>query len=831
MRKSRLAGPGFLGVMAMVLAAGAFAEPLNLFAAQSYMLFAQAKNNYIRGQVTNSITGNPVEGVDITLSAEIGKQIDFTATDANGNYEFDNIQIVDQLYMISFAKREYIPDTLRNIGVPSSTADKVLEPVGVTIPRNVIAYSGPKSIYVEWDANPEYNLQGYYVWRTMTDAVGAPLGDAEKITDLLPASTQPEYTDTAVGVNQFYKYEIQALSAADRESGLSSPSNIVRAQFLQVFFPDVSVQNNVAGLYLWDLTPSDLVDNRLVRLPLSTECAYQVDAAGMDIVAELPNNLIQADQKADVQVLPTGITEGMLFSYNILNVTPEKAELRISSAAAESRSLYGTGVLFDVYAQIRTESGCGDLALVEDQPGFREGVRLYDITPAPIDLELHNGTLCVDTDPCVHGDVNEDRQITADDAQWVTDIKVGEKDPDQLGLLCFPWSSDINQDQRVDSADASMILQWIKNGSLNPPPAAGKSVEERKAAAYAAWDEKDAAPTVTIGQVSGNPGQTVQVPVTITTATDLPLAGFSLLVAYPAGTDGLVYQNCVLGDELEGQFSLSVNNSIENNWYGAVQIAASNDTELASKGTVTLVTLTFKIANNAPAGVFPVRIMSFESNDPYGFTPRHDAPGQAEILQAQPQQDYTLTVAVQGPGTTDPAAGPHSYLEGSVVTLTAYPNDNAIFVRWEGPVADTANTLTTVTLTDNITVTAVFEQQVILTIQTSGQGTTAPAAGAFVHSPGDVVQLTATPAEGWEFEHWEGAVADTASPATTVTVNADMTVTAVFVQNDEKENQFLWCAPGSGNNQGGKAGDLLFMVLTAVALVSAPNLRRRAENR
>ncbi len=46
------------------------------------------------------------------------------------------------------------------------------------------------------------------------------------------------------------------------------------------------------------------------------------------------------------------------------------------------------------------------------------------------------------------------------------------------------------------------------------------------------------------------------------------------------------------------------------------------------------------------------------------------------------QVNYTLTMAVNGNGTTDPSVGPHSYPSGTNVTLTAYPAAGWGFVRW-----------------------------------------------------------------------------------------------------------------------------------------------------
>jgi hypothetical protein len=83
-----------------------------------------------------------------------------------------------------------------------------------------------------------------------------------------------------------------------------------------------------------------------------------------------------------------------------------------------------------------------------------------------------------------------------------------------------------------------------------------------------------------------------------------------------------------------------------------------------------------------------------------------------------------------------------------------------------------------------------------LTVSTNGQGTVAlnPPGGAYL--PGTTVQLTAQPAAGWLFDHWEGALSGSTNPAT-IAMNGDRTVTAVFqslllgdVNGDGQANNF-----------------------------------------
>lgn len=67
-----------------------------------------------------------------------------------------------------------------------------------------------------------------------------------------------------------------------------------------------------------------------------------------------------------------------------------------------------------------------------------------------------------------------------------------------------------------------------------------------------------------------------------------------------------------------------------------------------------------------------------------------------------------------------------------------------------------------------------------LVLQTSGNGTTSPPAGVYDYAFGSLVDLSATPSDGWVFESWSGEVDDPYSPNTSVIVDSDKTVTAIF---------------------------------------------------
>ena len=67
-----------------------------------------------------------------------------------------------------------------------------------------------------------------------------------------------------------------------------------------------------------------------------------------------------------------------------------------------------------------------------------------------------------------------------------------------------------------------------------------------------------------------------------------------------------------------------------------------------------------------------------------------------------------------------------------------------------------------------------------MAVNPGGGGTTTPAAGTSSYAADTVVDISATPAAGYEFMSWTGDVADAYAASTTVTMDGDKTVTANF---------------------------------------------------
>lgn len=157
-----------------------------------------------------------------------------------------------------------------------------------------------------------------------------------------------------------------------------------------------------------------------------------------------------------------------------------------------------------------------------------------------------------------------------------------------------------------------------------------------------------------------------------------------------------------------------------------------------------------------------------------------------EVKAVFEREGYELTVNVTGEGSVNEEliddASKSSYPFDSVVELTAEPADGWIFVEWQGDLSGDENP-EEITMDDNREVTAVFERRdYALNLNTDGEGSVNE---EVVDEPAKdyayetVVELTANPADGWNFAHWEGDLEGSDNPQQ-ITVDEEKTVTAVF---------------------------------------------------
>jgi Divergent InlB B-repeat domain len=162
-----------------------------------------------------------------------------------------------------------------------------------------------------------------------------------------------------------------------------------------------------------------------------------------------------------------------------------------------------------------------------------------------------------------------------------------------------------------------------------------------------------------------------------------------------------------------------------------------------------------------------------------------DAPTTATFLNP-----YKLNLRTTGFGTVTTNPPGASFLEGTVITLTAAPAAGNTFTGWTGACSGASLTCT-LTMNADAAVTAAFSGAVTpppppppsatykLVVKLNGNGkvTTNPTGSTF--NSGTAVTLTAAPGVGVPWIGWAGACTGT-DLTCTVTMNADTTVTANF---------------------------------------------------
>jgi hypothetical protein len=146
------------------------------------------------------------------------------------------------------------------------------------------------------------------------------------------------------------------------------------------------------------------------------------------------------------------------------------------------------------------------------------------------------------------------------------------------------------------------------------------------------------------------------------------------------------------------------------------------------------------------------------------------------------QQRYSLTVNVVGNGTVTQNPASATYLDGTIVTLTAVPGFNWTFQGWSGDLTGAQNPAS-ITMNGNKTVTATFvvAQYYSLTVNVVGNGTVTQNPASATYVSGTNVTLTANPDVNFTFSGWSGDLTGLQNPASLI-MDANKTVNATFAK-------------------------------------------------
>ena len=142
----------------------------------------------------------------------------------------------------------------------------------------------------------------------------------------------------------------------------------------------------------------------------------------------------------------------------------------------------------------------------------------------------------------------------------------------------------------------------------------------------------------------------------------------------------------------------------------------------------------------------------------------------------------SITPVPQEGGMVTPSDG--EFDADRTLEISATPNQHWMFVRWEGDHEGTDNPVI-ITLDSDKDIAAIFEKRDYpLTIETIGEGSVSEQIvqqKTTEYPHGTMVELTAIPDEGWDFDGWQGDLDGDENPAV-VTVDGETTVTAVFTR-------------------------------------------------
>ncbi len=146
------------------------------------------------------------------------------------------------------------------------------------------------------------------------------------------------------------------------------------------------------------------------------------------------------------------------------------------------------------------------------------------------------------------------------------------------------------------------------------------------------------------------------------------------------------------------------------------------------------------------------------------------------MLNVLAQSQGTINILDSVGGTTDPAAGTHTYPDGQSVSITATPTDSTFIFQFWLVSSDSGSS----TVTDNplvlpsvggvtYTVQAIFSPvqppptgtlpsdlstAAIIVVLPAAGGTTNPPPGTYAIDNATNLMLTATADSGWQFSHW-----------------------------------------------------------------------------
>ena len=163
---------------------------------------------------------------------------------------------------------------------------------------------------------------------------------------------------------------------------------------------------------------------------------------------------------------------------------------------------------------------------------------------------------------------------------------------------------------------------------------------------------------------------------------------------------------------------------------------------------------------------------------------QHEAVTAIFELTEQPKPRYlTINASPANGGSTEPAVGEHEFPSGTLVNISAIPDEGYRFVNWTGDVTEPDSANTTIQMDTTKAITANFERithTLNINVSPASSGLTIPTIGQYTYPQDTVISITAVPMQGYRFVNWTGVVANPDTAVTTVVMDSSKTITANF---------------------------------------------------
>ena len=354
-------------------------------------------------------------------------------------------------------------ETLTFTPTETPTLTDTPDPDIPSTPQNLRAVPGGDSISLEWDANTEDDLVGYYVYRG-----GTVDGQFSRLNQI--PLTSPRYLDPGLTKDAHYCYKVSAVD----EQGLESP-------------PTEALCATVGQMRVW--TPDVFGrPGEVVRIPVNIANANGIIDNGLTIEIDT-RNCVTDGLLEFLCAERTGLTPYHQFYVRDMHDTIEVIEpgyIRITTLTPSGIPLTGEGHLIDLYYRVPDDAPDGstcDFYFGHDyQPQNLLGVRLFTLDadgfPVRIPVDYSDtSTLYIDDSwryrpgdiypLCTETPPGPDGYVDPGDIYLALLIATGHIDPNICPRILD--AGDINGDGYIDCADVTMITRIAAGLPINPP--------------------------------------------------------------------------------------------------------------------------------------------------------------------------------------------------------------------------------------------------------------------------------------------------------------------------------------------------------------------------